>query len=138
MTETDLAELPIARPRGAARAYGQVIRRTDAPRIMERRVFAEITAALETAQAPDTHFVSRIEALQRNRELWIALAFDVADEANPLPVELRAGILNLAIWVDGQSARILRGQGGLDGLIEINRTVMAGLEISPPTAPPET
>jgi flagellar protein FlaF len=138
MTETDLAELPIARPRGAARAYGQVIRRTDAPRIMERRVFAEITAALETAHAPEAHFASRIQALQRNRELWIALAFDVADEANPLPVELRAGIINLAIWVNGESARILRGRAGLDGLIEINRTVMAGLETSPPTAPPET
>jgi hypothetical protein len=32
----------------------------------------------------------------------------------------------------------LRGQAGLDGLIEINRTVIAGLEISPPIAPPET
>lgn len=113
---------------GAASAYGRIIRRTESPREIEYRVFAERTAALEAANRPDAPFVERIPALQDNRGFWDSLAIDLASEGNALPDALRAHLLGLAIWVHRETGRILRQPAAsLDDLIEINRIVMQGL-----------
>ena len=46
---------------------------------------------------------------------------------NKLPDEIKAGIISLSIWVEKETFRILSGETKLDDMIEINRTIMAGL-----------
>src|ERR1700739_3035084 len=90
---------PLSSSNGAAAAYGSVIRQTADPRDIEYRVFEQITSAMQAVASPGTNFATKIRAVHRNRELWQTLAADLAASENALPEELRAGLLNLAIWV---------------------------------------
>ena len=120
------------RPATATSAYGQVIRRTETPRDIELRVFAQVTAALQVANMPNVAPSARIHAIHDNRELWISLACSVADDANAMSDPLRAGIISLSIWVNRESSRLLACRDPLSDLIETNQTIMVGL--TSPTA----
>jgi flagellar protein FlaF len=115
-------------PAGAA--YNAIIRRTEGPRDIEHRVFAQVTAALQEAAAPDTHFTKRIQAAHRNRELWQTLACDLADEDNGLPEDLRARLISLAIWVTGETTRVIRTDASMQALIDVNSSIMQGLQVA--------
>jgi flagellar protein FlaF len=123
MNDTDLSQAPI----GASKAYGAITRHTDTPRHIEYLVFAQRTAALDAANRPGASFAERIHALHDNRELWMTLAFDAASENNALPDELRANIVNLAIWTQRETDRVKRGGVPLDDLVAINQSIMQGL-----------
>ena len=115
---------------GAAAAYGAVIRYTESTRDIEYRVFETVTAALEAAREPGGSFVQKIKALNDNRNLWQALAYDVADGGNPLPDDLRARLISLAIWVSRETDHAMRpGAQSYDptGMIDVNRSIMRGL-----------
>jgi flagellar protein FlaF len=121
------SEPSLGGPIGPALAYGKIIRSTESARRIEYRVFEDATAALADAGLPDVPFTTRIAAVHRNRELWLALTCDVADEDNALPDALRASIISIGIFVFRESNRVIRESGLLDDLIEINRMVMRGL-----------
>lgn len=116
-----------AGPAGASSIYGKIMRETESPREIEYRVFEQITAALEAAEHPDTHFTARIAALHRNRELWMTLSCDLSNEDNELPAALRANLISLGIWVMNETNRLMRDRASLGDLIEVNRSIMRGL-----------
>ena len=124
---SDFASLSLAAP-GQASAYGRIIRGTGSPREIEYRVFAEATAGLEAVGMPNAALADRIQALHGNRELWTALACDLANDDNTLPDTLRAGLISLAIWVQGETSRVLRNECQPRDLVETNRAVMLGLQ----------
>jgi flagellar protein FlaF len=117
----------LARPLSVVTAYGSVIRQTESDRDIEYRVFEKVTDALVAASRPDAHFTKRIKAIHDNRSLWQTLAFDLAGEGNALPVDLRARLISLALWVNAESNRVQQSGGSLDGLIGVNRAIMPGL-----------
>lgn len=119
-------------------AYKSVIRENEAPRQIERRVFAKITAELERhAEEYDFSetYLDRIrilsgglrQALLENLKLWSALKFDLMSPANALPPTLRAGLLSIAIWVERQTAQVTGGESGVLDLIEVNNSILNGL-----------
>lgn len=119
-------------------AYKDVIRQSEAPRQIERRVFAKITSNLE-AHAEDFDYAETYfdrlqilsgglrQALQENIKLWSALKYDLASATNALSPELRAGLLSIALWVERQTAAVLGGETGALDLIEVNRSILNGL-----------
>lgn len=114
-------------------AYAQTIRETEDPRRIERRVFAQVTHALEAyadaaRDAKPGLVATGSDALARNQTLWGRLLFDVADERNGLPDALKARIISLALFVDRHTADILGGRGSVETLIAINQAIMGGLE----------
>ena len=123
------SEPPLFSSAGPALAYGKIIRETAHGRTIEYRVFEDVTAALVDAGVPGMPFAHRIAAVHRNRELWLALTCDVANEDNALPESLRASIISLGIFVFRESSRVIREFGSFDDLIEINRIVMRGLRV---------
>src|SRR5580698_2739842 len=113
-----IADLSLPAPFGAGPAaagsiYGKVIRDTEGPREFELRIFEQITAALEAADQPGTHFTVRIAAMHRNRELWITLTSDLMDEGNKLPKSLRASLISLGIWVTNETNRVMQNAAPL-------------------------
>lgn len=112
-------------------AYQRTLKATESPRSTEYRLFAEITRDLIAAQQRGVVDAGLVEALDRNRRLWIALATDCADENNLLPKEARASIISLSIWVQKYSREVTRKGEDISDLIEINRNIMKGLK---PTA----
>ncbi len=107
----------------ARHAYGSGSTVLRSGRSAEHQVISEVTARLKAADS----FAARAEALHDNRRLWIRLAADVADHDNGLPEVLRARIFYLAEFTQHYSRRVLRGEAGVDPLIDINTAVLRGL-----------
>ena len=112
-------------------AYQQAAQKADTPRQTEYRLFGDVTRALmEAAGAPDDDIEARITALDWNRRLWRTLAADCMDDRNTLTEDVRAKIISLSLWVAKYSRSVTREKAPLDPLIEINRTIMQGLQAS--------
>ncbi|MFN5083487.1 MAG: flagellar biosynthesis regulator FlaF [Brevundimonas sp.] len=109
-------------------AYKAAATRAESPRGAEYRLFGQVTRALMQAAAGEkSDFRARIDALDWNRRLWSTLATDCADPRNAMPMELRAQIISLSLFVDRHSSAIMREGETFDVLIDINRSIMQGL-----------
>ena len=69
------------------------------------------------------------KALDRNREMWAIYVASVADDASPLPMDIRRNIGDLALFVEAQMRKALVEQDvtALEPIIFINRHLAAGL-----------
>jgi flagellar protein FlaF len=108
-------------------AYHRVQNASEPPRNVERRLLGTVTASLMQARETPADLQMRFDALLWNKKVWDNLAFEVLEDANRLPKELRGSVVNLAAWINGETARAMDGHSDLDMLIEINQTVMEGL-----------
>jgi flagellar protein FlaF len=114
-------------------AYQRATQASENPREAEYRLFGQVTRALmAAAEAPETDFQTRIDALDWNRRLWGALASDCARPDNQLPEVLRARIISLSLWVGRHSSAVMRRQETFEPLIEVNRIIMQGLSPQQP------
>ena len=109
-------------------AYQTAAAQGESPRETEYRLFGQVTRSLMEAAAPDADLPQLAAALAWNRQVWSAMASDCADERNSLPEQLRAGIISLALFVRKYSSSVLRDGAEMSPLIDINRTIMQGLE----------
>ncbi len=115
-------------PAPAASAYGSVTAPTRTARAIEYDVIARITARLRSAaKAGRPGFPALAGALHENRQLWSALAADVALPGNELPPQLRAQLFYLAEFTANYSARVLSHGADVGPLVDINTAVLRGL-----------
>ncbi|MGH1330248.1 MAG: flagellar biosynthesis regulator FlaF [Paracoccaceae bacterium] len=99
------------------------------PRGTEFDVIARITSQLKaTAADPKRDYAAFVRALHENRRLWTLFATDLADSDNALPQALRAQLFYLAEFTLQHTSKILNGSATADVLIEINTSVMRGLQ----------
>ncbi len=110
------------------KAYQNTQRITEDPRQTEYRLFGQVTGALIDVQKAGKGGGPLVEAVDWNRQLWRALAADCLDERNQLPQGVRAQIVSLSLWVTKYSKDVTRKGASLDPLIDINRTIMQGLQ----------
>ena len=75
-----------------------------------------------------------VEAIDWNKRLWRTLAADCMDDRNTLTQDVRAKIVSLSLWVSKYSRKVTREKAPIDPLIEINRTIMQGLQGRPADA----
>ncbi|MDE3114624.1 MAG: flagellar biosynthesis regulator FlaF [Pseudomonadota bacterium] len=109
-------------------AYKSAQRITEDPRGTEYRLFGQVTGALIEAQKKGIKGGPLAETVDWNRRLWGTLAADCMDDRNRLPKEVRAQIVSLSLWVTQYSKQVTRTGASMDPLIEINRTIMQGLQ----------
>ena len=112
------------------KAYQTAQAATENPRVTEYRLFGQVTGALLTAKEENSIGTPLVEAIDWNRRLWRTLAADCMDDRNSLTEEVRAKIISLSLWVSKYSRSVTREKASLDPLIEINRTIMQGLQAS--------
>ena len=119
-------------------AYKRTISDTEAPRQIERRVLAKVTAELEQSYLAFDQSDRRIERLQlladglrnvlwKNERVWMAFKFDLAEQENGLSPELKASLISLAIWVEQHTQALMAGSRQIRPLIDVNRTIIQGL-----------
>lgn len=113
------------------KAYQRAQSATENPRDTEFRLFGAVTGALLDATEEPRHSPRLVEAIDWNRRMWTTLAADCSDDNNRLPVQVRAQIISLSIWVGKYSSQVIRNGASLEPLIEINRTIMQGLSARP-------
>ena len=110
--------------------YAQTSLATETPTRTEYRLFAEITGDLVRADKhPEAH-QDRVNALFRNSQLWLALEADLVSPENKLDIELKAGLISLAIWVKKFTSGAMQSKIGLEPLVSVNRQIMDGLKTS--------
>lgn len=112
-------------------AYQRTSARSEDPRSTEYRLLGHVTRALmEVQDAGAGEIRKRAEALDWNRRVWSAFAADCANTDNGLPESLRASIISLSIFISKETSAAMRGGGDIETLIDLNRTIMQGLEPS--------
>ena len=109
-------------------AYQKAQRAAENPRSAEYRLFGQVTGALIDARSAGAKGTTLIDAIDWNRRLWSTLAVDCMDDGNQLPKPLRAQIVSLSIWVTKYSSQVMQTGAPLEPLIDINRTIMQGLQ----------
>lgn len=110
------------------KAYRQTLQVTEPPRATEYRLFGQVTGALIDAQSKGQTGGPLAETLDWNRKMWRTLAADCMDDRNRLPQEVRAKIISLSLWVGRYSKQVTRKGAPVTPLIEVNRTIMQGLQ----------
>ena len=109
-------------------AYASTHTLVRSSRSTERDAFLRVTDALEKGHAArKTRFPQYATALHENQRLWTVLGADVADPGNGLPEALRARVFYLSEFTRIQTRKALRGEADAKPLIEINRSMIAGL-----------
>ena len=109
-------------------AYQRTASSAETPRETEYRLFAQVTLALmEAAKCDPKDIAGRIDALDWNRKVWTVLGADCSHPDNRLPVELRASIISLSIWVSRHTSAVIRREEEIEPLIDVNRLIMQGL-----------
>ena len=109
-------------------AYQKAATWAESPRQMEYRLFAQVTLALIDASKSDPNdILARVDVLDWNRRVWMALSEDCSSPENRLPAPLRASIISLAIWVGRHTSAVIRREEQIEPLIEVNRMMMQGL-----------
>ena len=109
-------------------AYQKAAEQAEAPRQVEYRLFGLVTRALmEAADADAKDIPKRIRALHWNRRLWSTLADDCSMEGNALPMDARAQIISLALWVNRHTSAVMHENESIQPLIDVNRLIMQGL-----------
>jgi flagellar protein FlaF len=112
----------------AANGYRAVRLHTEPPRSIEAQLFAEITAGLVRAQrAGKPGFQDLVAALHKNRTLWEALLADLAQDSNVLPTPLKAQLIRLGHFVRQFTVGVLKGEGDVQALIDVNNAILEGL-----------
>jgi len=112
----------------AFKAYGEITRRTAGEKEIEYALFLQITEALENVLDPETRsFSAWADAISRNQQLWTLIATDLLLPGNALPEELKRSLFFLSEFVRQTSLKVLSGEESIPDLIEVNKTVMAGL-----------
>lgn len=108
--------------------YAGIAAPTRTPRAVEYDVIARITARLKSAAAMGKPGLSALAAaVHENRQLWSALAADVALPENGLPKGLRAQLFYLAEFTAQYSPRVLSHGADAAPLIDINTSILRGL-----------
>lgn len=108
-------------------AYQAARSRAETPRATELRLMREITAEMLTAHEAGLKGALLMPSLYRNREMWTTFVTDCGTRGNNLPIELRAKIISLGLWVDRFTSDVVAGRESIQELIEVNRSVMEGL-----------
>ncbi len=69
-----------------------------------------------------------VEALHWTRELWQVMVAALADDANALPVELRARLISIGLWILKEAEAIRLGRStGFAAMADICAIVRDGL-----------
>lgn len=113
------------------KAYQKAQNRSESPRETEYRLFAQVTGALFRAKERGVKDGEFVDALDWNRRMWSTFTTDCGLEGNQLPGDLRAKIISIGIWVGKYTSEVIRGDGDIDALIDVNRAIMEGLAARP-------
>jgi flagellar protein FlaF len=95
---------------------------------IERQIFGKITSQLQEVDLDQPNgFVGLAEAITQNVKLWNILFIDLTSPDNKLPMPLKNNLIALSEFVQAHSRKVLLSEADHQVLIDINRSIMAGL-----------
>jgi flagellar protein FlaF len=79
-------------------------------RSIERQALDRAVALLQAADAAGPNTREFVEALYYTRRLWNVFVGELASEENALPVEIRANLISIGIWILKEADAIRAGK----------------------------
>jgi flagellar protein FlaF len=117
-------------------SYSRTQVKSEDPRRIELMLLQRINGRMATADTQTWR--ERLEAAYENRRVWNAFRTDlVMQDASGagLADRLKAGLINLSLWIDSYSMKLIDRDVPLKPLIDINNEIIAGLRASLEHAP---
>jgi flagellar protein FlaF len=97
-------------------------------RQQEAEAMDHAVVLLQEAKSKGSRSREAVDAVLYLRRLWSFFIEDLAKPENDLPEALRADLISIGLWIIRETEKIRRHDSeNFDGLIEINRTIRAGL-----------
>lgn len=115
--------------KNAHSAYNDTSVPTKTDRSLEYDTVARVTASMKAATTGTNNFERIVRATNDNRRLWNFIAASVADNENMLPKQLRAQLFFLAEFVSLHTKKVLKKEAEILPLIDINISIMRGLNM---------
>lgn len=111
--------------------YNQVAEEaSDRIRDNERKALRHSIMLLNKAKKTGPRSREGVEAVFFLSRLWGVLLEDLASSENALPIELRAKLISIGIWMLRYAEGIRRGtETDLQPLVEISESICAGLAV---------
>jgi flagellar protein FlaF len=109
-------------------------------RELESSLLSRAAALLRQCQETwdqEGHIERLDTALRFNQRLWTFFQSELMEESNPLPLQIRQNLLNLAAFVDKRTFEVMSYPASekLNVLININLQIAEGLAPAPAAAP---
>ena len=115
----------------ALKSYQDVEKATLSGRETEARVLTQAANKLQACQKnwQDGNFEELDSALKYNQKIWSIFQGELAKNDNPLPIEIKRDLLNLAGFIDRRIFETMSypSPEKLDIIIKINQNIAAGL-----------
>jgi flagellar biosynthesis activator protein FlaF len=110
-------------------SYAEVLEETpQSARARERMALEHAITLLQSAAKQGNQSAEAIEALHFCSNLWVLLIEDLAHPENQLPVQLRANIISIGLWIMRETEEIRQGRSeNFEGIIEVSRSLAEGL-----------
>lgn len=121
----------------ASSAYAKTAQKTASPRELEAQLLLKAAAKIQMIVDGTTSDPEEIQdALRYNRRLWTILLSSLTDATNPLPIEIRQNMANLALFQVShtRAVELEPDPAAMPVLVNINRRIAEGLR-SGPAAP---
>jgi len=113
----------------AADGYSNSGKRIKDFRTQEYDVIIGVTRELQKLRDnANASFNDLVNAVHNNERLWITIGAQVSGDANALPQNLRASLLYISKFVSHHSNRVLKKNGDLGILVDLNVSVLRGLK----------
>lgn len=110
-------------------AYRKTLNHTGASRHRDASELARVTVALLHAETGH----GRAEAIEETRQIWTRCGVNACHDASAMPDEIRRSMRDLASEMVLACAKASAGDvGSLKALIEVNQSVVAGLNPAMP------
>jgi flagellar protein FlaF len=98
------------------------------PRQDEREALGIVISQLELAREKGPRSREAVEAIFNTRRVWSHFLESLAGNENELPVEIRADLISIGIWVLKELERLRRQEtDSFDALIDINGIIRDSL-----------
>ena len=110
------------------RAYAHTQQDLETPSMTEYRALAKVTGKM--AETANEGGQKLIEACFDNNKLWNIFQADLIHPENRLPENVKAGLISLSMWVQRYTDEVMAGRASVQPLIQVNRTIMEGLQDS--------
>ena len=115
-----------------AKTYEKNALEIGSPRELEAQLLMRAASQLQAVKdGAVTKMADVLSAVRYNRVLWVLFAFSTSNPDNPLPIEIRKNVINLAAFVVNRSITLETAEepepDRVEVLININREIAAGL-----------
>lgn len=95
----------------------------------ERQLLTRSIDLLTTAHEKGGESLEAVEAIHFLNRVWTSFIEDLGSAENELPVELRANLISIGLWLLREAEDVRQGRSdNFEGLIEVSQIIRDGIQ----------